>query len=79
MTCRSPRQQHRALEALKANSVGGIGSLTRAIELDPNFATAYDALGVTHFTLGENGLASQNIQKAFELRAMMWPVCIRES
>jgi serine/threonine protein kinase/tetratricopeptide (TPR) repeat protein len=57
-----------SLEALKAYSVGGIASLKRAIELDPNFAMAYASLGGTYFSLGENGLAAENLTKAYELR-----------
>jgi serine/threonine protein kinase len=40
----------------------------RAIELDPNFAAAYTALGISYSNLREPGLASQNLQKAFDLR-----------
>jgi tetratricopeptide (TPR) repeat protein len=42
--------------------------LKRAIDLDPNFARAYSALGVTYFNLGEAGLAAENLRKAFDLR-----------
>jgi len=57
-----------SLEALKAYSVRGISSLKRAIELDPNFAMAYARLGGTYLSLGENGLAAENLEKAYELR-----------
>jgi eukaryotic-like serine/threonine-protein kinase len=40
----------------------------RAIELDPNFAVAYTALGVTYNNLGESSLATENLRKGFELR-----------
>jgi pentatricopeptide repeat protein len=40
----------------------------RAIELDPNFAMAYARLGTIYLNLGQNELAEQNRQKAFELR-----------
>jgi serine/threonine protein kinase/Tfp pilus assembly protein PilF len=40
----------------------------RAIELDPNFALAYLALGSDYFGLGETTRASQYFSKAFELR-----------
>ena len=40
----------------------------RAIELDPNFAIAYTALGVTYSNLGESSLATENLRKGFELR-----------
>jgi tetratricopeptide (TPR) repeat protein len=68
-----------SLEALKAYSLGekaggekgaaaAIPFYKRAIELDPNFAVAYAVLGDSYFFLGESGLGSENIQKAYELR-----------
>jgi serine/threonine protein kinase/tetratricopeptide (TPR) repeat protein len=40
----------------------------RAIELDPNFARAYAALGMAYFNLGESNAAVDNFTKAFRLR-----------
>ncbi len=40
----------------------------RAIELDPNFARAYAALGMADFNLGNTSAAMENFAKAFELR-----------
>jgi eukaryotic-like serine/threonine-protein kinase len=68
-----------SLEALKAYSEGvraratsgdasTIPYLKRAVELDPNFATAYVALGISYSNLGENGLSNDYITKAYELR-----------
>ncbi len=68
-----------SLEALKALSVGrktveekgnaaAIPFFQRAIELDPNFAAAYAALGVSYSNIREPDLASENLRKAFELR-----------
>jgi serine/threonine protein kinase/tetratricopeptide (TPR) repeat protein len=68
-----------SLEALKALSVGrkilqekgpeaAIPSFKRAVELDPNFADAYSALGISYINLREPGLASENLQKAYDLR-----------
>ena len=68
-----------SLEALKALSVGrkilqekgpeaAIPSFQRAVELDPNFAAAYSALGISYTNLREPGLASENLQKAYDLR-----------
>jgi DNA-binding winged helix-turn-helix (wHTH) protein/tetratricopeptide (TPR) repeat protein len=73
-----------SLEALQAFSLGwknlvGVGPgdssdldlvlmFKRAIKLDPNFAKAYWALGMTYGNMGENGLAAENMRKAYELR-----------
>jgi serine/threonine protein kinase/tetratricopeptide (TPR) repeat protein len=68
-----------SLEALKAFSTGrkisfekGMSaSLTysqRAIELDPNFASAYSAIGNAYASLGQAGRAREYLSKAFELR-----------
>jgi tetratricopeptide (TPR) repeat protein/predicted Ser/Thr protein kinase len=68
-----------SLEALKVLSLGrraqqekgvsaGIPYFKHAIDLDPNFAAAYAALGNTYFNLQEPALASANLTKAFELR-----------
>jgi eukaryotic-like serine/threonine-protein kinase len=68
-----------SLEALKALSVAfdtmqkkgsaaAIPFFKRAIELDPKFAAAYGGLGAAYNNLGETGLASENIEKAFALR-----------
>ncbi len=68
-----------SLEALKALSLGrkilqekgpeaAIPSFKRAVELDPNFAAAYSALGISYTNLREPGLASENLQKAYDLR-----------
>jgi tetratricopeptide (TPR) repeat protein len=40
----------------------------RAIELDPNFALAYDALGVGYGNLNQPSLAADYLKKAFDLR-----------
>src|SRR5208337_3418839 len=68
-----------SLEALKAFSQGGkaysekssaaaLPYHQRAIQLDPNFAMAYGAVGNDYFGLGELGRASKYYTKAFELR-----------
>jgi eukaryotic-like serine/threonine-protein kinase len=65
-----------SLEALKSYSIGGhkkneveaIPFFAHAIELDPNFASAYLALGLDHWELHEDDLATENIKKAYELR-----------
>jgi eukaryotic-like serine/threonine-protein kinase len=68
-----------SLEALKAFSVGsstarrigdaeGIAFYKRAIELDPNFAIAYAALGTSYFNLNQGDLAAENATRAYELR-----------
>jgi eukaryotic-like serine/threonine-protein kinase len=65
-----------SLEALQAYTLGGksgdfpeaIPFLQRAIQLDPNFAMAYDQLGGAYGSIGERALAVENTRKAFELR-----------
>ena len=68
-----------SLDALKAFTLGadeadrkgpaaGIPYFQQAIELDPNFATAYRGLGVAHRNLGEAALAKANFKKAYDLR-----------
>jgi eukaryotic-like serine/threonine-protein kinase len=68
-----------SLEALKAYSLGiktweakgepeAIPFFKRAIELDPNFASAYLALGTSYYNLAQASLAVENLNKAFELR-----------
>jgi serine/threonine protein kinase/tetratricopeptide (TPR) repeat protein len=69
-----------SLEALKAFSMGittfrtkgnseSIPFYKRAIELDPNFAVAYASLGLTYGNLQQASLASENIKRAYDLRA----------
>jgi eukaryotic-like serine/threonine-protein kinase len=67
-----------SLDALKAYSLGlqkdqendaaAIPFFKRAIELDPEFASAYAALAVCYQNMGESGMARENFSKAFELR-----------
>jgi tetratricopeptide (TPR) repeat protein len=67
-----------SLEALKAYSLGrkadnekghaGLPYDQRAIELDPSFAVAYEAVGNDYSNLGEQGRASEYFTKAFQLR-----------
>jgi serine/threonine protein kinase/tetratricopeptide (TPR) repeat protein len=68
-----------SLEALKAYSLGrkaanekgtaeALPYLQRAIELDPNFAMGYIAVGIDYLNLGEGGRANEYITKAFQLR-----------
>jgi eukaryotic-like serine/threonine-protein kinase len=68
-----------SLDALKAYTQGNlvrdkkgdaaaVPFFQRAIELDPRFALAYDALGITYSNLDEPGLASENITKAYDLQ-----------
>jgi tetratricopeptide (TPR) repeat protein/class 3 adenylate cyclase len=68
-----------SLEALQAFSLGekaynekgsaaALPYVQRAIQLDPNFATAYSEAGNVYASLGEPGRASEYYTKAFELR-----------
>jgi DNA-binding winged helix-turn-helix (wHTH) protein/tetratricopeptide (TPR) repeat protein len=42
--------------------------LNRAITLDPNFASAYRAIGSTYYNLGDYNQAAEYYKKAFDLR-----------
>jgi serine/threonine protein kinase/Tfp pilus assembly protein PilF len=68
-----------SLEALKAYSLGqkadqekgpaaALPYDQRAIQLDPNFAMGYMAVGEEYYTMAELGRASEYFTKAFELR-----------
>jgi serine/threonine protein kinase/Tfp pilus assembly protein PilF len=57
-----------AMANRNGNSVTPIQLLRRAIEQDPNFATAYAQLGVIYINIGENEQGADNIRKAYELR-----------
>jgi len=68
-----------SLDALKAYSLGseeshqkgtpaGLPYLQRAIELDPNFASAYNNVGIAYANSNHPRLAADNLKKAFELR-----------
>ena len=68
-----------SLEALKAYSAGMRVSFTngeaaavplfkRAVEIDPQFAVAYAALGLMYSGLGESVLSVESTRKAYELR-----------
>jgi eukaryotic-like serine/threonine-protein kinase len=68
-----------SLEALKSFSLGyktqsqsgseaAIPFYERAIELDPNFASAYNALGTMYNNVAERARGSEYLSKAFELR-----------
>ena len=65
-----------SLDALKAYSEGSkaqdfaarITFFKRAVELDPNFATAWLALGLAYGNLGEPGVSNEYFTKAYGLR-----------
>ncbi len=68
-----------SLEALKAYSLGkkaadekgaaiALPYFQHAIELDPNFAMGYNALGTTYFNLSQAARSSDYYTKAFQLR-----------
>jgi len=68
-----------SLEALKTLTLGrktvnekgdaeAIPFFKRAIELDPNFAFAYAALGISYYNLNQPSLAANYLKKAFDLR-----------
>jgi DNA-binding winged helix-turn-helix (wHTH) protein/tetratricopeptide (TPR) repeat protein len=65
-----------SLEALQAYTLGGksgdfpaaIPFFQRAIQLDPDFAMAYDQLGGAYQSIGETTMGAENMRRAFELR-----------
>lgn len=68
-----------SLEALKLFSLGrgqmfkgkqleAVPFFRRAVEIDPNFATAYTSLGICYANSGQLKLAAEMILKAYELR-----------
>jgi eukaryotic-like serine/threonine-protein kinase len=68
-----------SLEALKAYSAGwqvsfssgsaaSVPFFSRAIEIDPNFASAYAALGRMYGDIGESILSAKNTSEAYRLR-----------
>ncbi len=68
-----------SLEALKEYSAGlalhnrldeegAIPHLKRAVELDPNFASAYAVLGVASGNIGNSTEANKDVAKSYELR-----------
>jgi DNA-binding winged helix-turn-helix (wHTH) protein/Tfp pilus assembly protein PilF len=68
-----------SLEALKAYSAGwqvtfssgsaaAVPFFSRAVEIDPNFASAYAALGRMYGDIGEPALSAQNTSQAYQLR-----------
>lgn len=68
-----------SLDALKAFSTAeivrsmkgdraAVPFLRRAIELDPNFATAHATLGTRYANLQESGLSAESIKRAYDLR-----------
>jgi tetratricopeptide (TPR) repeat protein len=74
-----PQATTPSLEALKAFSVGNKAAREKgspaalpyyhhAIELDPNFAMAYRAMGANYSNLAEVGRAREYYSKAFQLR-----------
>jgi tetratricopeptide (TPR) repeat protein len=68
-----------SLDALNAYSLGrkvffekgnapALPYLQRAVELDPNFAIAYRAMGAMYLNLNQPGRMAENVRKAYELR-----------
>jgi len=68
-----------SLEALKAYTIGrrewyargdaaGIPHQIRAIEIDPDFASAHSALGIALLNLGQTERANEHARRAYELR-----------
>jgi tetratricopeptide (TPR) repeat protein len=54
--------------SFSAGSAAAIPFLQRAIEIDPDFASAYAALGRMYGDIGESVLSAMNTSKAYDLR-----------
>jgi eukaryotic-like serine/threonine-protein kinase len=54
--------------SLHSDCTAAIPLFQRAIDLDPKFAMAHLSLGICHMNLGQRGVASDSLRKAFELR-----------
>jgi tetratricopeptide (TPR) repeat protein len=52
----------------QSGDAGAIPYYQQAVQLDPNFAMAYAAMGISYSNLGETALAAQNLTKAYDLR-----------
>src|SRR6202049_2608795 len=74
-----PQETTSSLEALKAESLGtkaeyekgpaaALPFFWRAIELDPNFASAIEGVGIMYSNLGQSDRANEYLNKAFNLR-----------
>jgi eukaryotic-like serine/threonine-protein kinase len=74
-----PQETTSSLEALKAYSLGrkadtekgptaALPFFRRAIELDPNFASAIEGVGIMYSNLGQIDRANEYLTKAFNLR-----------
>ena len=74
-----PQETTSSLEALKAYSLGqkaafekgptaALPFFLRAIELDPNFASAIEGVGTNYAGLGQSDRANEYLTKAFNLR-----------
>ena len=53
---------------LEGDAAAAVAFCQRAIQFDPNFASAYDLMGGANLALGESALSAENIRKAFDLR-----------
>jgi DNA-binding winged helix-turn-helix (wHTH) protein/tetratricopeptide (TPR) repeat protein len=52
----------------KGDESAGVGYFNRAIELDPNFARCYAALGSAYHNLHQSSRSTENYKKAYALR-----------
>jgi eukaryotic-like serine/threonine-protein kinase len=74
-----PQETTSSLEALKAGSLGqkaekekgpaaALPFFQRAVELDPNFASAIEGVGIMYGNLGQSDRANEYLTKAYNLR-----------
>jgi serine/threonine protein kinase/tetratricopeptide (TPR) repeat protein len=59
-------QGHKYMD--RADNMGAVPFLQRAVSLDPSFAMAHASLGTVHSNLSERILARENMEKAYGLR-----------
>jgi eukaryotic-like serine/threonine-protein kinase len=60
-------QGHKYMD--RADNMGAVPFLQRAVSLDPNFAMAYASLGTVRSNLSDRILARENMEKAYGLRS----------
>ena len=74
---RARKEFHRAIELAERRDLAGtIERLNRAIEIYPQYASAYNNLGVTYSQLGDQMHAREALQKAIEINDHLAPAYV---